>query len=61
MLTILDYFRFRGEHRFIFTMDIKSLHTVIPNDEGLRALKYFLDKREVLDPSTHTHYSVWLN
>ena len=54
MLTILDSFRFRGEHRFIFTMDIKSLYTVISNDEGLRALKYFLDKREVLDPPTHT-------
>ena len=35
-------------------MDIKSLYTVIPNDEGLRALKYFRDKREVLDPPTHT-------
>ena len=54
MLTILVSFRFRGEHRFIFTMDIKSLYTVIPNDEGLRALKYFLDKWEVLDPPTHT-------
>ena len=54
MLTILDSFRFRGEHRFIFTMDIKSLYTVIPNDKGLRALKYFLDKREVMDSPTHT-------
>ena len=54
MLTILVSFRFRGEHRFIFTMDIKSLYTVIPNDEGLRAFKYFLDKLEVLDPPTHT-------
>ena len=55
MLTILDSFRFRGEHRFIFTTDIKSLSTVIPNDEGLRALKYFLDKGEVMDPpNTYT-------
>ena len=61
MLTILNSFRFQGEHRFIFTTDIKSLYTVIANDEGLRALKYFLDKREVLDPPAHTHYSVWLS
>ncbi|KAL9976434.1 hypothetical protein ACROYT_G013734 [Oculina patagonica] len=37
-----------------FTMDIKSLYTVIPNGEGLRALKYYLDKREVLEPPTDT-------
>ena len=54
MLTILDSFCFRGEHRFIFTMDIKYLYTVIPNDEGLRTIKCFLDKWEVLDPPTHT-------
>ena len=54
MLTMLDSFRFRGEHRFIFTMDIKSLYTVIPNDEGLHALKYFLDKQEVMDLPSHT-------
>ena len=35
-------------------MDINSLYTVIWNDEGLRALKYFFDKREVMDPPTHT-------
>ena len=50
----MDAFRYEGEHRFIFTMDIKSLHTVIPNDEGLQALKYFLDQREIKDPPTHT-------
>ena len=38
----------------MFTMDIKSLYTVIPNDEGLVSLKYFLDKREVKDPLTDT-------
>ena len=35
-------------------MDIKSLYTVIPNDEGLRALQYYLDKREILEPPTPT-------
>ena len=54
MLNIVNAFRYEGEHRFIFTMDIKSLQTVIPNDEGLQALKYFLDQREIKDPPTQT-------
>ena len=54
MLNIVDAFRYEGEHRFIFTMDIKSLYTVIPSDEGLQTLKYFLDQREIKDPTTHT-------
>ena len=52
MLTILDSFHFRDKHRFIFTTDVKSLHTVSPNDEGFHAFKYFLDKRELLNPKT---------
>ena len=55
MLNIVDAFRYEGEHRFIFSsVDIKSLYTVIPNDEGLQALKYFLDRREIKNPPTHT-------
>ena len=56
MLNILHSFRFSndGGQRLVFTMDIKSLCTVIPNDEGLVSLKYFLDKREVKDPPTDT-------
>ena len=54
MLTMLDSFCFRDEDRFIFTTDVKSLHTVIPNDKGFHAFKYFLDKRELLNPKTHT-------
>ena len=40
--------------RLIFTMDIESLYTVIPNDGGLRALQYYLDKRGILEPLTDT-------
>ena len=56
MLNILDSFRFREVDRqpLIFTMDIKSLYRVIPNEGGLRALQYYLDKREILEPPTDT-------
>ena len=40
--------------RFLYTMGIKSLYIVIPHNSGLEALKYFLDKRPVLDPPTAT-------
>ena len=43
-----------GGQRLVFTMGIKSLYTVIPNDEGLVSPKYFLDKWEVKDPPTDT-------
>ena len=54
-LNIIDGFEFdNSSEPLLFTMDVKSLYTVIPNDEGLVALKYFLDKRPVLDPPTST-------
>ena len=40
--------------RFLNTMDIKSLYTVIPNNIDIEALAYFLNKRPVLDPHTST-------
>ena len=45
---------FPGNNKFLFTMDITSLYTVIPNNEGLLALKYFFDQRTVKEPSTDT-------
>ena len=41
-----------GNH-LLFTMDVKSLYTVIPNDCGLQALAYFLDKRKVKGGTTN--------
>ena len=35
-------------------MNVKSLYTIIPNNEGLHALKHFLDRREKQDPPTST-------
>ena len=35
-------------------MDITSLYTVIPNNEGLQALKYFLNQRPIKTPSSET-------
>ena len=40
-----DFNNSNPSQRFLFTMDVKSLYTVIPNDSGLQALAYFLDKR----------------
>ena len=35
-------------------MDVKSLYTVIPNSDGLAALKHFLDLRPTQNPPTST-------
>ena len=45
-------FNFTGQDKLIFTMDITSLYTVIPNSEGLQALKHFFDQRTVKEPSS---------
>ena len=57
-LHIFDSFRFDttdpGHRLVLFTIDVKSLYTVIPNNCGLQALTYLLDKREIKEPSTST-------
>ena len=50
----VDDFNFLGQDKLIFTMDISSLYTVIPNSEGLLALKYFFDQRTVKEPISET-------
>ena len=47
VLEIFRDFNFLGQNKFIFTTDITSLYTVIPNDEGLRVLKHFFDQHTV--------------
>ena len=44
-LQIFQNIRINNTHKFIFTMDVKSLYTIIPHHDGLRALKFFVDKR----------------
>ena len=51
-LQIFRDFNFLGEDKLIFTMDITSLYTIIPNGEGLLALKHFFDLRTVKEPSS---------
>ena len=56
-LEIVNSFDFNNSNpnqRVLFTMDVKSLYTVIPNDSGLQALAYFLNKHPVLEPPTST-------
>ena len=56
-LQIFRTFQFAHDdarQRFLYTMDIKSLYTVILHNSGLETLKYFLNKRPVLDPPTAT-------
>ena len=53
-LEIFRDFNFLDQNKLIFTMDIEYLHTVIPNDEGLLALRHFFDHRTVEEPSSQT-------
>ena len=54
MLEIFCEFNFFGRNKLVFTMDITSLNAVIPNDEGLWALKHFFDHCTVKEPCSET-------
>ena len=54
LLTILKDVPATESARFLFTMDVKSFYTIIPNSEGLNALKHFLNQRAILNPPTNT-------
>ena len=45
---------FLGQDKLLFTMDITSLYTVIPNGKGLLALKHFFDQCTVKEPKSET-------
>ena len=51
-LQIFQHLNFQSSNKFLFTMDVKSLYTVIPHQDGLKALKFFLDKRPTQELST---------
>ena len=53
-LEIFPDFNFLSDDKLIFTMDISSPYTVIPNSEGLQALRYFFDQRTVTELSSET-------
>jgi len=44
----------QGSNILLFTLDVKSLYTIIPHNDGLRALQHFLEKRIIKDPPTST-------
>ena len=53
-LQIFRDFNFLREDKLISTMDITSFYTVIPNGEGLLALKHFFDLRTDKEPRSET-------
>ena len=43
-INIFSTFLFQGEHCLLFSMDVKLLYTSIPHEDGLIALRNFLDQ-----------------
>ena len=59
-LNIFKQFSLPGSNKFLFTMDITSLYTVIPNNEGLWHLSTFSTNAPSKNPQP-TQCFVWLN
>ena len=53
-LRLFKQFKFNGRNRYLFTMDVKSLYTCIPHADGLKALKFFLERRPKQHPPSNT-------
>ena len=53
-LRLFKQFKFNGPNRYLFTMDVKSLYTCIPHADGLKALKFFLERRPKQHPPSNT-------
>lgn len=54
LFCIFKEFSFTGPHKYLFTMDVKSLYTFIPHNDGPQAFKFSLDKRRQPNPPTST-------
>jgi len=53
-LEVFRDFNFSGENKLIFTVDITSLYTVIPNNEALQGLRFFFNQRTIKEISSET-------
>ena len=53
-LRLFKQFKFNGPNRYLFTMDVKSLYTCIPHADGLKALKFFLERCPKQHPPSNT-------
>jgi hypothetical protein len=53
-LNIFNQYHFTGQQRHIFSMDVKALYTSIPINDGLIALRHFLDIHNSSSCSTTT-------